>query len=145
MTNGYNPLAMNRAEREHFDRLLERVMDDLPAEVHELLEEVPLLVEDYPSDDILEAFDLEYRDDLCGLHDGIALTDRSVEAPTPDDGIPDHILIYREGIVAHAANVEGRRRPSDAAVRREIRITILHEIGHHFGLDEDDLDRLGYG
>jgi len=134
---------MNKSERDHFDRLLDQVMAQLPPEVHELIEEVPLLVEDYPSDEVLDSFDMAFRDDLCGLHDGIPLTDRSVEAPLAESGIPDHIIIYREGIVAHAA--QGRRRASDDAIRREIRITILHEIGHHFGLDEDDLSELGYG
>jgi len=133
---------MNPREREHFDRLLDQVMDELPPQIHALIEEVPLLVEDYPSPEILDSFDMQYRDDLCGLHDGIPLTDRSVEAPLAGDGIPDHIIIYREGIVAQAAR--GRRRATDEAIRREIRITILHEIGHHFGLDEDDLAELGY-
>jgi len=133
---------MNPREREHFDRLLDQVMDELPEQIHALIEEVPLLVEDYPSPEILDSFDMQYRDDLCGLHDGIPLTDRSVEVPLSEDGIPDHIVIYREGITAQAAR--GRRRATDEAVRREIRITILHEIGHHFGLDEDDLAELGY-
>ena len=133
---------MNKRDRDHFDRLLEQVLNDLPEQVHELLEEVPLLVEDYPANDVLETFDLQYRDDLCGLHDGIPLTDRSVEA-SHESGIPDHIIIYREAITAHAA--DGAARATDDALRREIRITILHELGHHFGLDEDDLTKLGYG
>ena len=134
--------AMDNADRDHFDRLLEQVLDALPEQVHQLLEEVPLLVEDYPADEVLASFDLAYRDDLCGLHDGIPLTDRSVEGSN-DSGVPDHIVIYREGITTHAAGCAATA--TDEALCREIRITILHELGHHFGLDEDDLTRLGYG
>ncbi|MFA7236987.1 MAG: metallopeptidase family protein [Phycisphaeraceae bacterium] len=126
---------MNQSRRDHFDAMLERVIDGLPPQLRELLDEVPLIVEDYPSREICEAFDLEYRDELCGLHDGIPLTDRSVEGGNV--GVPDHIMIYREGILAMADN--------DPQLREQIRITVLHEIGHHFGLDEDDLEKLGYG
>ncbi|MHB1157838.1 MAG: metallopeptidase family protein [Phycisphaerales bacterium] len=126
---------MNESRRDHFDAMLEQVIAGLPAQLRELLDEVPLIVEDYPSREICETFDLEYRDELCGLHDGIALTDRSVEGGSV--GMPDHIMIYREGIMAMADN--------DQRLREQIRITVLHEIGHHFGLDEDDLEKLGYG
>lgn len=127
--------------RDYFDEALERVLAELPPQIHELLEEVPLIVEDYPSDEVCDAFDLEYRDDLCGLHDGIPLTDRSVEANHFD--VPDHIMIYREGIFSMAADEHDD--VNDAELIKQIRITILHEIGHHFGLDEDDLEKLGYG
>lgn len=125
---------MNPSQRDHFDAMLERVIDGLPPRLRQLLDEVPLIVEDYPSREIREAFGLEYRDELCGLHDGIPLTDRGVEGGNV--GVPDHIMIYREGILAMADN--------DPQLREQIRITVLHEIGHHFGLDEDDLRELGY-
>ena len=70
---------------------------------------------------------------LCGLHSGTPLTERSLDQL---DELPETIHLYREGILAHA---DGWDR-----VREEIRITVLHEIGHHFGLDEDDLAELGY-
>lgn len=132
---------MDTDAREHFDALLSRVLEGLPPDIHELLEEVPLIVEDYPAPEIAEAFDLDGVDELCGLHDGIPLTERSVEVePT---GTPDHIMIYRLGVIAAATDEDGRI--DDDELLRQIRITVLHEIGHHFGLEEDDLDRLGYG
>jgi predicted Zn-dependent protease with MMP-like domain len=126
-------------ERRRFDELLEEVLRELPQWVLDLLDEVPLIVEDYPADDVLRETETEDRDELCGLHSGIPLTE-----PEHRHGsrLPDQILIYREGILSAAADEEGRI--GRKALRREIRITVLHEIGHHYGLEEEDLSELGY-
>ena len=123
-----------------FDAMLESVLDELPKEIMELIEEVPLVVEDYPSDEVLEEMGVEDPGDLCGLHTGIPLTERS----TSDSGVlGDMIHVYRDGILNLVAEQEQDIvRPEP--LRKQIRITILHEVGHHFGLDEDDLRRLGY-
>jgi predicted Zn-dependent protease with MMP-like domain len=132
---------MTPGDRARFDRELEQVLAGLPERVHKLLEEVPLVVEDYPSQKLIEDLGLEYRDDLCGLYQGVALIDREV------DGHPsqhlDTITIFREGIVGQSLNERGAI--SVRELRRQIRITILHELGHHFGMDEDELEALGYG
>ena len=125
------------AERRRFDDLLEALLDRLPPALHELLEEAPLIVDDVPEPAILEALDM--ADDpggLCGLHTGVPLTERSVEGP----GELEYIHLFRLGIIEHAGGPEA----GDRDLEREIRITLLHEIGHHFGLDEDDLAALGY-
>jgi predicted Zn-dependent protease with MMP-like domain len=83
---------------------------------------------------------VEYLDDLCGLYTGIPLTHRSIEH---SGTLPDVVTIYREGILTAAADRHGRIR--DDRLRKEIRITILHELGHHHGLSEDDLRAMGYG
>lgn len=106
----------------------------------ELLDRVPLHVEDYPAEDVMEEHQLEYRDDLCGLHSGIPLPDKSVEH---SGTLPDVVTIYREGIVALAIGDDGR--VNTRRLREEIRKTILHEFGHHYGLTEKELDDLGYG
>jgi predicted Zn-dependent protease with MMP-like domain len=78
-------------------------------------------------------------DDLCGLHSGIAITEKSVNSAFE---MPPTIHIFREPIVRLAG---GWDQPNaDDEVYEEVRITLLHELGHHFGLDEDDLDELGY-
>ncbi len=112
----------------------------MPPLVHELIERVPLHVEDYPSADVLEQTGAEYRDDLCGLFTGIPLTDRSVEH---SGTLPDVVTIYREGIVAAARDRRGRVRLR--RLRREIHTTILHELAHFHGLTEEELEELGYG
>lgn len=131
---------MSPARREHFDRQLEQVLAELPPVVHKLLDEVPLYVEDFPSREVRQSMNLGPDDDLCGLHTGVPLTERSVE----QSGTPSNIVfLYRRGIYREAEAIAGRR--DDAELRNQIRITLLHELGHYHGLDEDELDELGYG
>ncbi len=131
---------MTPGDRTRFDRELEQVLAGLPEQVHKLLDEVPLVVEDYPSQKLIEDMGLEYRDDLCGLYQGVPLIHRSVDA---HPNLSDTITIFREGIVGQSLNERGAI--SVRELRKQIRITILHELGHHFGMDEDELDALGYG
>lgn len=109
-----------------------------------MLDESPIIVEDRPDDDMLRDLDMdpsnpESAESLCGLHTGLAITERSLEF----DGVASsQIHLFRVGIVLEAGGWGGRR--ADAAIREQIRVTILHELGHEMGLDEDDLDELGY-
>jgi predicted Zn-dependent protease with MMP-like domain len=139
--------ALRPSEREQFDALVEDVLASLPQAVHEMLEESPLIVDDFAPRALIREVGLDPdTDDLCGLHSGFALTQRSV---SQSGEVPDQIQIFRRGIIDAAGgwdageDEEGTYGGTDS-VREQIRITILHEIGHHFGLDEDDLDRLGY-
>jgi predicted Zn-dependent protease with MMP-like domain len=138
---------MTPADRERFDRELERVLADMPPLVHQLLEKVQLVVEDYPSRKLMQDFGLKYRDDLCGLYQGEPLIDPKDEPDEEEEGevdeFGDTISIFREGIVAMSRNE--REAVSIRELRKQIRITILHELGHHFGMTEDELDALGYG
>lgn len=138
---------MNDDLRNRFDALLEAELADMPDEIHALIETVPVIVDDEPSPELLEEFGAT-PDDLCGLHSGIPLTQRSVEDHAV---IGDTVHLFRTGIVAMAGGwghdgFDEHDRPvgGDEAIRDEIRITLLHELGHHFGLDEDDLEGLGY-
>ena len=140
---------MTESERLRFDRLVEDAIESLPPRVRALLDEVPLVVLDQPEPAMLR--DLELKpgdeaalDEICGLHTGTALTERSVEH---HGDLPTVIHIFRRGIVSLAGGWErgaGQAGSADEDVYEEIRTTILHEIGHHFGLDEDDLADLGY-
>jgi predicted Zn-dependent protease with MMP-like domain len=118
---------------------LEQVLGELPPLVHELIERVPLRVEDYPSRQVMADMHVRHRDQLCGLYTGIPLDRRSV---MQSGNLPDVVTIYREGILSAAADRQGRVSPT--RLRRQIRITILHELGHHHGLTEEDLAKLGY-
>ncbi len=124
---------MTDDERRRFDEVLETVLEALPPRLQALLEEAPVIVEDRPSAKLLRELDLCPDDLLCGLHSGTPLTERSVEH-SPE--LPETIHLFREGILELAGDWE--------QLHREIRITLLHEIGHHFGLEEDDLAELGY-
>ena len=131
---------MNSHTRRSFDELLEKVLERLPPLVHELIEKIPLVVEDYPSGSVLEQTGMRRRWQLCGLYTGIPLTERSV---WQSGTLPDVVTIYREGILASVADQDGNIETE--RLRNEIRVTILHELAHHHGLDEDELRELGYG
>jgi predicted Zn-dependent protease with MMP-like domain len=130
---------VNPRTRRRFDEQLERVLADMPPLVHELLEKIPLHVEDHPSEEMMDRMGIEYLDELCGLYTGIPITERSI---THSGTLPDAVTIFREGILSAAADDAGRIRPG--RLRREIRITILHELAHHHGLGEEELRALGY-
>ena len=129
------------AQRERFDTLLEKHLDALPERYAAFLEEVPLVVEDRPGRQLLEEMEMSDGGDLCGLHSGVPLTERSVEDHAT---IPDQIMLFREPIfrMARLAGRSSRSRRDE--LDRQIRITLLHELGHHLGLDEDQLEELGY-
>lgn len=131
---------MNPRIRRRFDEELDWVMARMPPLIHELIEKVPLHVEDYPSDDVMDRMDVQYIDDLCGLYTGIPIGDKSV---MHSGTMPDVVTIYREGILSAAADKHGKITTD--RLREEIRITILHELAHHHGLTEAELTRLGYG
>ena len=129
--------GLSEGQRRRFDTLLEEVLEKLPPSLAALLEEAPLVVDDEPEPRLLAELGMDGDPEaLCGLHSGIPLTERSVEDPWA----MEVIHLFRIGIMAEA----GGEQASEADLRREIRVTLLHEIGHHFGLDEDDLAELGY-
>ncbi len=131
---------MNAHTRRLFDEQFDWVLERMPPLIHELIDRVPLHVEDYPSDDVMDRMGVEYIDDLCGLYTGVPIGEKSV---THSGMLPDVVTIYREGILSAAANARGRI--TTGRLREQIRITILHELAHHHGLTEEDLRKLGYG
>ena len=130
---------MSPGLRRRFDGLLDEVLAELPANLQTLLEETPLFVEDLPSPVLAEQLGEKDARSLCGLYTGIPLTERSV---WQSGVLPDKLQIFRQGIIDDASGARGRL--TDAALKRHIRITVLHEMGHHFGLDEKELRELGY-
>ncbi len=107
-----------------FDALVDRALDGIPDEIAALVRNVVVLVEeDPPADD----------PDLLGLYDGVALTDRWGDATLE---LPDRILIFRNPLLDMCGSVE--------ELEDEVRITVVHEVAHHFGIDDDRLHDLGY-
>jgi predicted Zn-dependent protease with MMP-like domain len=125
--------------RQLFDEQLELVLAELPELVKKLMNDVPMVVEDYPSDAIMRRARVRHRSHLCGLYTGIPLIHRSVE----HSGVPSDVIhIFRLGILGQARR---NGQIDTAELRKQIRKTILHEYGHHHGLTERDLRELGYG
>lgn len=125
------------ARRDEFDKILEELLMELPSDVYELLKETPVIVEDEPRKELLEdmgIYEPNEESDLCGLHWGVPLTARVPTDSNPDSPV---ILLFRGPIYRL---VEEDKED----LREQIRITLLHELGHHFGFTEDDLEEMGY-
>ncbi len=131
--------TMNTRLRAFFDKQVDRVLKRLPPRVHQLLEEVPLYVEDYPSRKLMRQMNLKRRDDLCGVFVGRTIGHRFDDG----SGSPGFIAVYREAVYQQALDEEGY--VDTERLREEIKITILHELAHYHGIDEEELQALGYG
>jgi predicted Zn-dependent protease with MMP-like domain len=111
-----------------------RVLDRLPRQFREQLHNVEFVVEERPSIDLLRAEGLDPRHDtLYGIYQGVPLPDRSSLDPPL---LPDKITIFAEPLQEDFSDPD--------ELRDEIRLTVLHEIAHYFGMDEDEIDDLGY-
>ena len=124
-----------RTDRRAFERLtgdiLANVLDELAGTFGDRIANVAVVVEDWPPDDDDEDIGLAAAGpqfDVLGLYQGVPLGARSSDYHL---AVPDRITIYRGPILAACR--------SEAEARREIRLTLLHEIGHYFGLDDDEL------
>jgi predicted Zn-dependent protease with MMP-like domain len=110
-------------ERERFEELVGEAVEQLPQEFQAKLQNIAIIVEDFPPPE------MRYDGLLLGLFHGIPRTEKSVFFSAP----PDRIFLYQK-------NIEAICR-TDKEIQGQIRQTLLHEIGHYFGLSEDDLRR----
>ncbi len=111
-------------DRTRFEELVEQALDDLPEAFREKLTNVVIMVEDLPPEESRRG------GILLGLFHGVPRTEKSIFFSSP----PDRIFLYQR-------NIEAVCR-SEPEVRRQIRATLLHEVGHYFGLSEDELQHL---
>jgi predicted Zn-dependent protease with MMP-like domain len=121
---------MIRISRKAFDRLVEEAIASLPEEYAQWIDEVPVIVEDQPGKTDQGVVDDEGGP--VGMFVGPALGDERASGD-----LPPRVMIYRQPLMEACATQE--------ELAEEIRKTLLHELGHYAGLDEVDLDRLGYG
>ncbi|HWP23181.1 MAG TPA: metallopeptidase family protein [Candidatus Binatia bacterium] len=111
-----------------------RVIDKLPRRYREQLRNVEFVVEQRPSAELLRAEGLDPRyDTLYGIYQGVPLPERSALDPPL---LPDKITIFAEPLL--------KDFPDPEELREEIRLTVLHEIAHYFGMDEEEIEDLGY-
>jgi predicted Zn-dependent protease with MMP-like domain len=107
---------------DEFGTLVEEALDGIPPELGRRMRNVAVVVEDHGG-----------SPNLLGLYQGVPLTERT----TGYGGVlPDRITIYRLPILARCRTHED--------VVRQVRITVIHEVAHHFGIDDDRLDELGW-
>ncbi len=117
-----------RMSRQEFEKVVAKALDGVPEAIAVHLDNIAVVVEDEPTDEeLLDAGLDPETETLFGLYQGVALTERSVY----DSVLPDRIVIYRRPLLEEC---EDR-----AELIREIKDTVVHEIGHFFGLGEEDL------
>ena len=124
---------MVRLTRRQFLRLVQQAYAELPDKVTRVLENLEVVVERWPDRGLMVDLELEDRHELLGLYVGVPLPDRGSELPQ----LPDLIYLFQRPIELRCSTPE--------EVVEEVRVTLLHEVGHYFGLDEEDLERQGYG
>jgi len=111
-----------------------RVLDRLPKKFRGQLRNVEIVVEARPSKELLRAEGLDPREDtLYGIYQGVPLPDRSALDPPL---LPDKITIFAEPLLEDF--------PDPDELREEIRLTVVHEIAHYFGMEEEEIEDLGY-
>ena len=111
-----------------------RVLDKLPKQFRKRLHNIEIVVEEKPTSDLLLSVGLDpLYDTLYGLYQGVPLPDRSDLYPPI---LPDKITIFSEPLLRDFSDPEN--------LREQIRTTVLHEIAHYFGFDDDEIDKLGY-
>ena len=113
---------MVEVSEEEFGRLVEEALDGIPEQLGRMMRNVAVVVEDYGG-----------SPNLLGLYHGVPLTRRT----TSYGGVlPDRISIYRLPIIRRCRTIED--------VVRQVQITVVHEVAHHFGIDDDRLEELGW-
>ncbi len=137
-------MRVEQARRQRFERLVGRALDGLPPDVVAMLDNVNVVVEDEPTAEQM-ALGRGYpeqsapggdgdEDALFGLYEGVPLTRRGSDYHLVP---PDRITIFRGPLE--------RAFASPQAISREVRITVMHELGHHLGFEEARLEALGLG
>jgi predicted Zn-dependent protease with MMP-like domain len=111
-----------KVEPERFEEMVAEALDDLPEELGRLMRNVAVMVEHDPG-----------PPGLLGLYEGIPLTSRTSQYAGV---LPDRITIYRQAICAICR--------TEAEVAEQVRRTVIHEVAHHFGIDDDRLHELGW-
>jgi len=106
-----------------FEELVADALDDLPPEISRLMDNVAIFVEDEPP----------AGEDLLGLYEGVPMTERDTSYAM---ALPDRISIYRLPILRISDDAE--------QAREQVEITVVHEVAHHFGMDDHRLHQLGY-
>lgn len=117
---------------EKFEAVIHATLSELPEELRGALGTVQIVVQERPSEEQLASVGLGPCEDLFGLFDGLSLKEAPLGA---DRSFPDRVILFREPLVRHF--------PRRGELEREIRTTLIHELGHYFGFNEDELHERG--
>ena len=126
-------LARARARAATFEALVDRAIASIPAPYRDALREVAIVIEDEPSDEQLEENGLARDETMYGLYEGVPRTDYAADWAAS----PNRITLFRAPLEEDF--------PDARELEAEVRMTVLHELAHHLGIDDDRLDELGAG
>jgi len=112
--------------------LAEAALDDIPAAFRQHLDGVEIRVEEFPDEETAEEMALESPFDLLGLYRGVSLAEKSLHDPTPTT---DQVFLYRRPLLDYWCE-------TGEDLADLVRHVLVHEIGHHFGLSDDDMERI---
>lgn len=128
---------VRNGRRRLFERLVVRALDQLPSGIHGMLDNVQIVIEDEPGQDQIDRCSTPSSpaDDtvLLGLYEGVPLTERY---GSEGFQLPDKITLFRIPLERAASN--------QAELAHQVQVTVVHELAHHFGLDEDRIAELGW-
>ena len=124
-------IARSAARARAFDQLVDRALAAIPDPYRRALQEVAVIVEDEPSPEQLRENDLEPWDTMYGLYEGVPRTDYGADWAAS----PNRITLFRLPLQEDF--------PDPRHLEAEVRATVLHELAHHLGIDDDRLDELG--
>ncbi|MES2209505.1 MAG: metallopeptidase family protein [Chloroflexota bacterium] len=116
-----------------FADLVDRAIASIPSPFRDALVEVAIVIDDWPTDDQLLDNGLSLDDDLYGLYEGVPRTEFQADWLT----VPNRITLFRMPLQEDF--------PDPDALAEEVRITVIHELAHHMGIDDDRLEELGIG
>ena len=125
----YNTPTM---EQNVFEELVAEALDALPAEFRNRMDNVDVVVQDWPSQETMRQAGVTHPSQLLGFYHGVPLTERTQSYYLV---LPDKISIYRMPILMHARTLE--------QVRKTIYRVLRHEVAHHFGIDDEHLHEIG--
>ena len=128
----YYAIARAAKQRERFYNLVMKAIDELPPEFHDRLENVDVVVEDWPNQAQLARNNVRNRFSLLGLYEGVPHLKRGLGYGMV---LPDKITIFQKPI-------EDKCREDATEVTREVQRVVMHEIAHHFGIGDERLDEL---
>jgi predicted Zn-dependent protease with MMP-like domain len=123
--------ARSAARAATFERLVDRAVGSIPAPYRDALAEVAIVIEDDPTPEQLRENGLEPWDTMYGLYEGVPRTDYGADFAA----VPNRISLYRRPLEEDF--------PDRAELEAEVRMTVLHELAHHLGIDDDRLEELG--
>ena len=122
-----------KLSRKRFEKIVAEALDELPEEIGKALSNIYVVVEQWPSEETIREMNMRSRHELLALYEGIPLTERNTDYGAV---LPDKITIFQGPIQAMGSSLP--------ELIDEIRIAVVHELAHHFGIDDKRVHELGY-